>query len=184
MRSQFFSLITVVAALVSAVPAAGDEPGRRFTATAVVSNSMGTRSMPLTLVANQFTTVEQAKHLGEVLEQGGQGALLAALTGRADGELMLGALQMPVALVVAEQQGRGYRYLFLTPRRIQVAETTFGEESLNYPFGIAVFDVDDFGDGEGKLHVAAALSIDADGHVEVEDYDGADGRLENVSRQD
>ena len=64
-------------------------------------------------------------------------------------------------------------------------ETTLGEESLDYPFGIAVFEVDDFGDGDGdgRLHVAAALSIDADGHIEVDDYDGADGRLEDISVQ-
>ena len=106
------------------------------------------------------------------------------MTGRADGQLMLGALQMPVALVVAEEQGSGYRYLFLTARRIRVEETTFGEESLGYPFGVAVFEVNDFGDGEGRLHVAAALSIDADGHIEVDDYNGADGRLEDVSLAD
>ena len=139
-----------------------------------------TRRMTITLVANRFTTVEQAKHLATVLEEGGQGALLSALTGRNDGRLMLGALQMPVALVVAEPEGRGYRYLFLTPRRIQVEETTFGEESLDYPFGIAEFVVDAFGQGSGTLHVSAALRIDAEGRVEIDDYDGADGTVENV----
>jgi len=158
-----------------------DEPGRRFTATAVVTNSMGTRSMPMTLVANRFTSVEQAKHLAEVLEQGGQSALQAALTGRSDGQLVLGALQMPVALVVVEEQGGGFRYLFLTPRAIKVEETTLGEASLDYPFGVAVFEVNSFGDGDGRIHVEAALSIDADGHIEIDDYDGEDGRLEDVS---
>jgi hypothetical protein len=137
--------------------------------------------MPMTLVANRFTSVEESKHLGEVLEQGGQGALKAALSGRSDGQIMLGALQMPVALVVVEEQDRGYRYLFLTPRAIKVEETTLGEASLDYPFGIAVFEVDDFGDGDGRLHVEAALSIDADGHIKIDDYDGADGRLDDVS---
>lgn len=165
------------------LPAMADGPGGTFTATAVMSDSMGTRSMPVTLVANRLTSVDEARRLAEVLEQGGQGALLSALTGRSDGQLMLGALQMPVALVVVEEQGRGYRYLFLTPRRLNVEETTFGEESLDYPFGIAVFEVNSFGDGEGRLHVAAALSIDETGHIEVDDYDGEDGRLENVSLQ-
>jgi hypothetical protein len=180
-RKLCVSIIVLFLSICS--PLVADDPGREFTATAVVSDSMGTRNMPVTLVANRFTSVEESRRLGEVLEQGGQGALLSALTGRSDGQLVLGALAMPVALVVVEEQGRGYRYLFLTARRIQVEETTFGEDSLDYPFGIAVFDVDDFGDGEGKLHVAAALSIDADGHVEIDDYDGEDGRLENVSLQ-
>lgn len=176
-------VITSFVGVVGLAPVGADEPGRQFTATAVVTSSMGTRSMPMTLVANRFTPVEQAKHLAEVLEQGGQGALLAALKGRSDGQLVLGALQMPVALVVVEEQGSGYRYLFLTPRTIRVEETTLGEDSLDYPFGVAVFEVDDFGDGDGdgRLHVAAALSIDADGHIEVEDYDDAEGRLEDIS---
>ena len=184
MKTTITTLGVLCAVALCAMQAEADEPGRRFTATAVVSDSMGTNSMPMTLIANRFTSVEQAQHLAGLLEQGGQGALVSALNGRSDGQLMLGALQMPVALVVAEEQGGGYRYLFLTPRRIRVAEETFGEESLGYPFGIAVFEVNDFGDGEGKLHVAAALSIDADGHIEVNDYDGEDGRLENVSLAD
>jgi hypothetical protein len=180
MRAPAVYMLVAVAGLVQQVSA--DEPGRQFTATAVVDGSQGTRQMPVTLVANRFTAVEEAKRLAEVLESGGQGALLSALAGRNDGQLQLGALQMPIALVVAEPRGNGYRYLFLTARRIRVEETTFGEKSLDYPFGVAVFEVDSFGDGEGKLHVEAALHIDADGHVEVEDYDGADGTLENIQQ--
>jgi hypothetical protein len=30
--------------------------------------------------------------------------------------------------------------------------------------------------------VAAALSIDADGHVEIEDYDGVDGSFEDLQK--
>ena len=175
--AALFALVVIVATLPLVF---ADEPGREFTATAVVEGSQGTRRMLVTLVANRFTSVEQAQHLADILEQGGQGALLSALTGRTDGQLRLGALQMPVALVVAEPLRKGYRYLFLTPRRIKVEETTFGEDSLDYPFGIAVFEVDGFGRGEGRLHVAAALRIDADGHIEVEDYDGADGRFEDL----
>ena len=180
-KNHLFALITFVVA-VSQIPAFADEPGREFTAEAVVNSPEGRRTMLVTLVANRFTSVEQAKQLAEVLEQGGQGALLSALTGRNDGRLRLGALEMPIALVVAEPQGKGYRYLFLTPRRIQMEETTFGEDSLNYPFGIAEFVTDTFGRGEGSLHVAAALRIDADGHIEIEDYDGEDGSIERLQQ--
>ena len=179
------SRVVLVAGLVFVVglgSVLADEPGREFTATAVVKDSMGTRRMLMTLVANRFTSVEQAQRLADVLEQGGQGALLSALTGRADGQLRLGALRFPVALVVAEPAGKGYRYLFLTPRRIQVNEVEFDEDSLNYPFGIAVFTTGSFGRGEGSLHVAAALRIDADGHIEIDDYDGEDGSFEDLKQ--
>jgi hypothetical protein len=104
------------------------------------------------------------------------------LKGRRDGQLRMGAINSPIALVVVEEQGRDYRYLFLTARRIQVDEEMLGKESLDYPFGIAVFEVDRFGRGEGRLHVAAALRIDADGHVEIDDYDGVDGTIERIKQ--
>jgi len=180
-KNHLFALITFVVA-VSQIPAFADEPGREFTAEAVVNSPEGRRTMLVTLVANRFTSVEEAQNLAGVLEKGGQGALLSMLKGRSDGQLRLGALQMPIALVVAEPAGRGYRYLFLTPRRIRFNEREFGEESLDYPFGIAEFETDSFGRGEGRLHVAAALRIDADGHVEIEDYDGVDGSIERLQQ--
>ena len=160
-----------------------DPPGREFTCTAVVNTTEGTRRMPMTLVASRFTSVEEAQQLAGLLEKGGQGTLLSALRGRADGRLQLGALSIPIALVVAEETRNGYRFVFLTARRIQVDERQLDKDSLNYPFGIADFEVDGFsGRGEGTLHVAAALSIDADGHIEIDDYDGQDGRFEDLRR--
>ncbi len=138
--------------------------------------------MLVTFVVQRFTSVEELQNLAGVLENGGQFGLLSVLKGRSDGQLRMGAINMPIALVVVEEQGRDYRYLFLTPRRIQVEEEMLGEESLNYPFGIAEFEVDRFGRGEGRIHVAAALSIDADGYVEIEDYDGVDGTIDRIKQ--
>jgi hypothetical protein len=169
--------------LILQVPAAfASEPGREFSGEAVVNTRQGRSRMLLTLVANRFTPAEELQSLATVLENGGQFALMAALEGRRDGQLRLGATTFPVALVVVEPLGRDYRYLFLTPRRIRAEEEILEEDSRNYPFGIAVFEVDRFGRGEGRLHVAAALRIDADGRVEVEDYDGVDGRIEKIKQ--
>ena len=165
-----------------ALPVAADEPGREFTAEAVVKSREGRRRMLLTLVAHRFTPVEELRDLAGVLERSGQFGLLSALKGRRDGQLRLGATEMPIALVAAEAWGGGYRYLFLTPRRIRVEEEILEQDSRDFPFGIAVFEVDRFGRGEGRLHVAAALRIDADGHVEVEDYNGVDGTIENIKQ--
>jgi len=137
----------------------------------------------MTLVANRFTSVDEAKQLAGLLENGGQGTLLAALRGRSDGRLELGALSSPIALVVAEETRDGHRFVFLTARRIQVDETELDKPSLDYPFGIAEFEIDGFsGRGEGSLHVAAALRIDSEGHIEIDDYDGEDGRFEDLKR--
>jgi hypothetical protein len=177
------SRIIVIAALFSiALPLAADEPGREFSAEAVVNSREGRNRMLVTFVVQRFTSVEELQNLAGVLENGGQFGLLSVLKGRRDGQLRLGATNMPIALVFVEEQGRDYRYLFLTPRRIQVEEEMLGEESLDYPFGIAEFEVDRFGRGEGRIHVAAALSIDAAGSVEIEDYDGVDGTIERIKQ--
>ncbi len=162
---------------------AGDPPGRQFTCIAVVDTTEGTRRMPMTLIANRFTSVEEAKQLAGLLDQGGQGTLLAALRGRSDGILELGALSSPIALVVAEETRDGHRFIFLTARKIRVDETQLDKPSLDYPFGVAVFEVDGFsGRGEGTLHVEAALTIDSEGHIEIDDYDGQDGHFEDLKR--
>jgi hypothetical protein len=175
-------LFAFAALLALALPLTATEPGREFTAEGVGNFKGGGNRINLTVIADRFTSVEEAQQLAGILETGGQSLLLAALRRRWEGRIRFGALEMWVALVVAEPEGSGYRYLFLTPRRLKIHEKEFGEESLDYQFGIAEFVVDGFGRGEGTLHVAAALSINADGHIDVEDYDGADGRTERVKQ--
>jgi hypothetical protein len=178
---QFLGPIAFLAIVAFVSPVfAGDPPGREFSAEGVGDFRSGANRINVVFIADRFTSVDEAKQLAGLLEKGGQGTLLSALRGRSDGRIRFGALEKWVALVVAEPEGRGYRYLFLTPRRIEIHEKQFGEESLDYPFGIAEFVVDGFGRGEGSLHVAAALRIDADGHIEIEDYDGADATIEKV----
>jgi len=179
-RSSYFCFLVAFIVVGLSAPVFADGPGREFTGEGVGDFKSGANRINVTFIADRFTSVEEAQQLAALLEKGGQGTLLSALRGRSDGRIRFGALERWVALVVAEPEGRGYRYLFLTPRRIEIHEKQFGEESLGYPFGIAEFVVDGFGRGEGNLHVAAALRIDADGHVEIEDYDGADARLEGV----
>lgn len=162
---------------------AGDSPGTEFTGTAVVNTTEGTRSMPLTLVANRYATEDEVKQLADVLASGGQSSLLGAIRYRNDGQLNLGAEVRPISLVFAEETRDGYRILFLTARRIDVSEKQLGQESLEYPFGIAEIVIDDFsGEGEGNLHVAAAVSIDAEGHLDIIDYDGQDGHFRDLRR--
>jgi hypothetical protein len=164
-------------------PCFAGEPGREFSAELKANFRLGGGNrMLVNLVIDRYTSIEEAQQLAGVLEQGGQRALLAALKGRFDGRIRLGATDMPVALVVAESQGRGYRYLFLTPRQIGFDERELNKDSLDYPFGVIDFEVDRFGRGEGSLHVAAALSIDEYGHVEIEDYDGADGEIQKIKQ--
>jgi hypothetical protein len=178
-----FGTTILLAVLVSSSVVAADSPGREFTGTAVVNTTEGTRSMPLTLVANRYASESEVLQLADVLATGGQSALLGAIRYRNDGQLNLGAEVRPISLVFAEETRDGFRILFLTARRIDVSEKQLGQESLEYPFGIAEIEIDDFsGKGEGNLHVAAALSIDSSGHIEIIDYDGQDGHFRDLKR--
>ena len=176
------AVIVLLAATALPVVAADPEPGREFTATAVVDTPQGTRRLPVTLVIDRYTPRDEARALKPVLQNGGQGALLASLQGRRDGRLALGALQLPIALAVNVPTDDGFWYLLITPRAIKVAETERGMDSLDYPFGVAVFEVGDFGTGEGDLHVAGALAIDDEGYLTVADYEDVPGRLQDVKK--
>jgi len=177
-------IIALAAGLTTPFSATAAEPiGKEFTGTAVVDTPQGTRSMPLTLVVNRYSAVAEVQELGKLLASGGQSSVLGAIRYRNDGQLRLGAEVRPISLVAAEETSDGYRILFLTARRIQVHEKQLGEDSLDYPFGIAVIEIEDFnGRGEGSLHVAAALSIDDYGHIEIDDYDGRDGHFKDLRR--
>jgi hypothetical protein len=177
--ARFFA---ITALFLVALPLFAGDPGREFSAEAVVNSREGRNRMLVSFIINRYSSVEELQNLAGVLENGGQFGLLSVLKGRRDGRLQMGVIDMPIALVVVEEQGRDYRYLLLTPRRIGVDEEMLGKDSLDYPFGIAVFEVDRFGRGEGRLHVSAALRIDADGHVEIDDYDGVDGTIERIKQ--
>jgi len=179
---QLATAIALAMLLASSLVGA-EAPGREFTGTAVVNTTEGTRSMPLTLVANRFASEDEVQQLAEVLSSGGQSALLGAIRYRNDGQLNLGAEVRPISLVFAEETRNGHRIVFLTARRIDISEKQLGQESLEYPFGIAEITIDGFsGKGEGSLHVAAAISIDSEGHLEIIDYDGQDGHFRDLRR--
>jgi len=176
--------ITLAALL---VPSSGAADGvldpARFTMTAEVTSSQGTRSMPITLIVARPISREEAEPLKKVLESGGQQALLAALRGGNRGRLSLGGLEYPLDLVIAEPYKDGVRYIVVTTRALHVEEINDSQPSLDYPFSVAVFEVPDFGSGHGDLYRRAALAIDEEGRVRIESYDGDPGQLEDIDRQ-
>lgn len=181
--NRIFATAAVLAAIT--LPTAGWEnpPTTQFTATAVMTTSQGTRSMPVTFIVRNYTSMDRARSLEEVLANGGQGALLATLKGMNNGRIRLGALEMPVSLVAAEEIRDGYRYFFITARRLHVEEVNSSSPSLDYPFGVAVFELGDFGTGDGEIYPAAAIRIDDEGSVVIQEYDGEPGRLKDVLKQ-
>jgi len=179
MKRAVASMLFLAAAVASGASAAGE-----WTATASSTTSQGTRSMPVGIVVTSPLSPEQALPLRDVLEIGGQQALLNAIRGGGRGSLRLGGMEYPVDLVVAQPTDDGFRYVIVTARQIKYEETVDEKYagSLDYPFGILVFDSSGFGTSEGVLFTRGALSISEEGRVQASQYDGEPGTLKDVKR--
>jgi hypothetical protein len=93
-----------------------------------------------------------------------------------------GVLQYPLNLVVKKPGDGGQRYVIVANRPFSAYEVNTDQDSVSYPFGVVVFDVDDFGRGEGTVYQRAQITVNDDGTVNVNGY-GQPGRLLDVSRQ-
>jgi hypothetical protein len=179
------ALAAVFAALLATPVFAQDSTEKRFTATAEMTTSQGTRRLPLTVIVGRPLTKDEARPLRQTLEHGGQQALLTAIRGGNRGRLNLGNLEVPLDLVVFEPlSDGGTRYVVVTTRSLKIDEVNESAPSLDYPFAVAIFDVPDFGAGQGQLFPRASLSIQENGRILLEHYDDEPGQLKDVRRQD
>ncbi len=144
----------------------------------------GTREIQVGIVIDRVIPQAEAEKLKGMLAQGGQGALQSAIRNRVSGRLTLGIVNYPLNVITATPVGDGYRYAVVTVRPIKIHERDTGQPSLEYPFAVLVFEVDEDGRGEGELYKTAALRVDAGGQVEVEDFNGGSGRLRDIEPQD
>ena len=155
-----------------------------FTATASITTSQGTRSMPVRIVVTNPVSPQQAMPLKKVLEEGGQQALLNAIRNGFRGSLRLSGMEYPLDMIVAQPTDDGIRYVAVTARPIRYDETVDESSSLDYPFGILVFDSASFGTTTGMLFTRGALSIIDEGRVQASQHDGEPGTLKDVKRVD
>jgi hypothetical protein len=185
MRLTQRSLGALIALVGFAAPSPGGQnppAGGEFTATATMNTKQGTRSMSFTVVASRPMSREEAEPLKKVLAEGGQQALANAIRGSNRGRLKLGGMEYPIDLVVGQAVGDGERYVVVTTRTLQHEEVMEGSASLGHPFTVFVFDVPGFGSGTGHIYTRAALAVEADGRVRVDQYDGSPGSLKDVRR--
>lgn len=181
MRTNVFLAFWVWALAGIAAAAAG--PAGEFTAVARVETADGTRSMPCTIMVRRPIPYPEVVPLRNVLEQGGQQALLAAIRGGSRGSLSLGGIEYPLDLVIFEPKGGGFRYVVVTSRPIRWEENDQEPSSLDYPFTVVVFEEPGVGLGEGQICPRAALTIDDEGHVRAVPYAERMGVLKEIRRR-
>ncbi len=184
MRARREKCIGLAAVLSAAVVFAGESavPGREFSATFKFKGRQGDRRIAASILIDRFTPVAEARQLKEVLKSQGQSGLVAALRDRRNGRLRLGALEYSLDLAVAKPSEDGFLLLIVTTRPIRLEETQQGSGSLDYPFGAVSIQLDGFGRGEGRFFPTAALAIDADGAVTVQQFVEGEGRVTDVKK--
>jgi hypothetical protein len=158
------------------------------TYTAVVQRQTGTTGagndeIQVSIAILRPMSLEEALPLRDAFQAGGQQGLLHAIKGRAQGMLRFGGLEYPLDLIVEEQQGETRHIVVVTTRRIDVSETNTGAASLDYPFGLAIFDVDSLGRAEGMVYPKAALELLPDGGVGVSTFEDRTYPLIRMKRE-
>lgn len=177
------ALLLAAIAFLAPPALAADSPIGRFDALLEVTTSQGTRSLNVTFEVLRPMSVEEAAGLKELLDKGGQQALLNAVRGSWRGRLFLGGVEFPLEIVVAEQSDDGWKYAVVTPRNMRWDEIQLEEPSVDFPFAVALFEVPDMGSGEGKIAPKAAIGMGADGKLTIERFEGESGRMKNVRRR-
>jgi hypothetical protein len=173
------------ACLLAAPPPAADEdlqPPLALTSIVRLEGGRisGTRQLGVELRIDSLTPRDQAWKLADAIGTSGQDGLLAALQGRSDGLLRLGAVDFPISLAVYRRDGDTHTFMLVSARAFRVSEVNFGMESTGYPFGVAVFTIDAFGNGEGLVYPAARIGLDRDGGVVIDNYQEQPGIMTEV----
>jgi hypothetical protein len=140
----------------------------------------GTRQLGVELRIDTLTPRDQAWKLADAVGAAGQEGLLAALQGHSDGLLRLGAVDFPINLAVYRRDGDRHTFMLVSARAFRVSEVNFGMESTGYPFGVALFTLDSFGNGDGLVYPAARIGLDRDGGVVIDNYQEQPGIMTEV----
>lgn len=190
MKSRVLSIIGMLMLFAAiAVPAGFAET---FTGT-VLSFGQGvstrTRTSTFTLTINQQSTAADAQRFLNILEEGGQDALLRALGNNNNlGRFSVGPRVGVDLDFVQESMVDGKRRIFIVFERwTHFAELRYGLRSQDYPFGVIELFIDPAtGRGEGTYIAAARIRWKQDDGqyvVEVENFATWPARLMGVKQR-
>jgi hypothetical protein len=159
--------------------------GMTFTGTAVIYGSGSntrTTTRTFTLNVNQRTSDAEAARYLNVLQSGGQDALLRAIDNNDLGRFSLGgSVGERLNAVIIDQDGGDTRIRAVFRRWVGFGELRRGSRSVDYPFGYVEIRYDPrTGRGEGTFIPAAKIRFRNGNTVEVEDFGTFPGRLMGV----
>jgi hypothetical protein len=162
-----------VGASMAAAQTASNSPQERFTAVAVNVSTVGrTGATPVDITVNRWTTDAERDRLVTMFKEKGAKALLSALqdmkpvgTINTPGNV---AYDLRYARQLAGEDG-GRRIVLATDRPIGFWEASNQPRSVDYPFLLIEMRLNKNGEGEGKLSLAAKLTLN-DNVLVIENY--------------
>jgi hypothetical protein len=142
---------------------ASNTPREEFTAIAVnISNVGRTGTTTVDIVIERYSTKEESRRLLEVFKAKGPDGLLEALRDTP----RVGYIRTPDSLAYdlhyAEQEAGedgGRRVMLLTDRPIGFWEAVNRPRTIDYPFTMIQLQLDDSGEGVGKLSIATRITL-------------------------
>jgi len=146
------------------------------------TGAMGGKAISMSFIINEYSADQEVHQLAQILREGGQEKLLSAL-GKLNGKGRIASVNWTgcaVRVIRQRPTEKGRRVFLLTDRPIAIYEVKNRTRSRDYPFGLAILDLDANNKGEGVLYAAAKIKFDKDDQLEIEHYGIDPFRLANV----
>jgi hypothetical protein len=167
--------VCVVVFVIATVAFAADKPAEHFTALAVLPpEPSGNSTVPLNIDIQAYTGDSTMNALGAILSDGNnQDALLRkfeSMPGIGDVSRE-GRVGVQVKVIRVRRTAKGLREItMLTDRPIRFWELNSASPTVDYPYGMIRFTVDDKGNGTGEAYpIVKIKSIDATA-IDIDDY--------------
>jgi hypothetical protein len=184
--STTLTVLVIAGAAHAAAQVASNSPRERFTAVAVnVSNVGRTGATPIDIVIERWTTDDERDRLMAIFKEQGPDKLLEALrkTPRVGTISTPGSLayDLHYARELTDKEG-GRRIVLATDRPMGFWEASNRPRTADYPFTLMELHVNKQGEGQGKLNIAAKLTLN-DNVLVIEDYANQPVMLNDIKKR-
>ena len=150
-----------------------------------LGGTRGSATNTFKLTIDNYMPDNDVLRVTSALKDGGQDALLKAISNQKRGRIQIGTnigRDLNAVWVSTGEEGER-KITALAERWIGVFEARYGTRSLDYPFTYIELFVDEKGKGEGGLIPAAKVRSIGDRTIEVENFSIYPARLTNVRRR-
>jgi len=172
MRHKLFLSFVII--LLTASLFADKKASEHFSALAVLPSGSGPGTVPLNINIEGYTDDSTMNALGAIVSDGNnQAALLKKfqdMPGIGDVSRE-GRVGVQVKVIRVQQTPDGGRQItMLTDRPIHFWEAAQGSPTVDYPYGMIRFTVNDSGDGKGEAYPIVKVKNITANNIEIDDY--------------